>query len=347
MTFQAYLTAVMQAVNSSGDHRAALFVAQEVDPPNNQQLTTFLGILDTIIATETKKSGLGAKETAQVDARRDAIGLILNFVHTGPVTGAFSHIDRNIFCFQLALRVRRPKIIDQDQTTLCGPVALVVDVAKRDPVKYVRMALDLFETGRAYWGTKELAPGIIVRQGYNRLTPKADYIVLASIRDAWAIILESDTIRNIFTLTKPGALCQFLEDAGYTEVMDRTFFNMTTPLKILDAITPHPLHGQNHQPGDRGIKSLRLAEQEMSIGRSVVLNAAGTLSHIIGGDPAVPAPGPIDPAATHWTLLRKLTFIGTTHVAVRLITWGGARQRTIPLNVFLSYYCGYVSANPG
>lgn len=345
MTFQAYLSAVKQDIAAGYDHRDSLFPNQQVDPPTDLELLNFLEILDGIIRTETKKAG-GAKNTAQVDARRDAIALIMNFARTGPVTGAFSHIDRNIFCFQLALRVRRPKIIDQDQTTLCGPVALVVDVAKRDPVRYARMALDLFETGRAYWGTKELAPGIIIRQGYNQFTPKADYVVLASVRDAWAIILESDTMRNIFTLTKPGALCKFLEDAGYTEVMDRTFFSMTTPLKILDAITPHPLHGQNHNPGDRGIKSLRLAEQEMSIGRSVVLNAAGTLSHIIGGDPVVPAPGPIDPAATHWTLLRKLT-IAPPNVSVRLITWGGARERTIPLNVFLSYYCGFVSANPG
>jgi hypothetical protein len=345
MTFQAYLTALKQAVNGGGDHRAALFTNQQIDAPSDQELLNFLGVLDGIIGTETKKLG-GAKNVAQVDARRDAIARLINFVHTGPVTGAFSHIDRNTVCFQLALRVRRPKVIDQDQTTLCGPVALVVDVAKRDPVRYVQMALDLFETGRAHWGTNELAPGIIIRKGYKNLTPQADYVVLASIRDAWAIVLESDTMRNIFTLTKPGALCKFLEDAGYTEVMDRTFFTLTKPLQVLNAITPHGLYGENHNPGDQGINSLRLAEQEMSIGRTVVLNAASTLSDIIGGDPVVAAPGPIDASVTHWTLLRKLTITGP-NVSVRLITWGGARERTIPLNVFLSYYCGFVSANPG
>lgn len=346
MTFQAYLTELKQAVNGGGDHRAALFTTQQIDAPSNQELLNFLGVLDGIIGTETTKQG-GAKNVARVDAQRNAIARIIHFAHTGPVTGAFSHIDRNTVCFELALRVRRPKLIYQGKTTLCGPVALVVDVAKRDPVRYVQMALDLFETGRAHWGTNELAPGIIIRKGYKNLTPQADYVVLASVRDSWAIVLESDTMRDIFTLTKPGALCKFLEDAGYSEVMDCTFFTLTTPLQVLNAITPHGLHGENHRPGDQGLNSLRLAEQAMSNGRTVILNAAGTLSHIIGGRAAaVVAPGPIDPSVTHWTLLRKLAITGP-NVSVRLITWGGARERTIPLNVFLSYYCGFVSANPG
>ncbi|MGB6745228.1 MAG: hypothetical protein WBE38_16390 [Terracidiphilus sp.] len=345
MTFQAYLDAVRQAVNTvGGDHRAALFVTQQVDEPNDQQLLNFLGTLDGITGTETKKAG-GAKSVAEVDARRQAIALLIQFVSTGPVTGAFSHLSRNMVCFELALRVRRPKIINQHLTTLCGPVALIVDVAKRDPVRYVNTALQLFETGRSNWGTTELAPGILIRKGYNNLTPEADYLLLASIRDAWAIVLESDTMRNIFTLTKPGALCQFLDDAGYTEIMDRTFLTLSTPLTVLNVITPHSLFGENHNPGDQGINSLRQAQEEMSIGRSVVMNAAGTLSYIVGGQLAVAAPGPIQAADTHWTLLRKLS-ITPPNVSVRLITWGGSRERTIPLNVFLSYYCGYVSANP-
>jgi len=36
---------------------------------------------------------------------------------------AFTNIDKHAFCYQLAMRVRYPKIIDQSQTKLCGPVA--------------------------------------------------------------------------------------------------------------------------------------------------------------------------------------------------------------------------------
>jgi hypothetical protein len=343
--FQTYLDAVKQSLLPGGDHRAELFNDAGVADPTDKELANFLGLLDTIIGTETKKLG-GAKDAGLVGQRRDAIALLIDFALNGPATGAFAHINRNVLCFQLALRVRRPKIIDQDETTLCGPVAIVVDVAKRDPVRYVRTVIQLFKTGHANWGSVELEPGLLIRNGFKNLTPEADYIILASVRGTAAIIIQEPTLRNIFTLTKPGALCKFLTDAGYADVIDRSFLQLSTPLKVLDAITPHPLFGEAHFSMDQGVKSLRQAQLEIEGGRIVIMNAAGTLSHIVGyTQPAVAAAGPIEADATHWTLLRKLR-IDPNNVFVRLVTWGGARERTLAKNVFLSYYCGYVSGTP-
>jgi hypothetical protein len=346
IAFQTYLDTLKQTFNAAGDHRSSLFATKNVAEPTDTELMNFLATLLGIVGTETKKSGV-AKAPLQVGIRNNAIALLMDFATTAPIDGAFSHISRNQVCFELALRVRRPKIIDQQDTTLCGPVAIVVDVAKRDPERYVRTLTELFRNGRAAWGNSVLEPGLLVRRGYNKLTPQADYLILASMRDTWAIMLEDKTIRNILTLTKPGALCTFLSNAGYTDVLDRSFLLMSTSLKALDALTPHKLHGESHLPGDQGIKSLRQAAAELAGGRTVIMNAAGTLSHIIGHDASkkVAAPGPIDAGETHWTLLRQLTINGPT-VFVRMVTWGGARERTISTNVFLSYYCGYVSGNP-
>ncbi|MGA7341117.1 MAG: hypothetical protein WBX18_10995 [Terracidiphilus sp.] len=345
--FDSYLAAVRQAYSTGGDHRAEIFDTDDVAEPTDRELVNFLGTLLGIVGTETGKLG-GAKQQTQVDARSNAIRSLMDFANTAPVTGAFSHLTRNTVCFQLALRVRRPKIIDQDQTTLCGVVALVVDLAKRDPVRYARTAAQLFETGRSKWGNTELAPSLLVRTGFKSLTPQADYIMLASIRDTWAIIIGNETIRDVLTLTKPGALCDFLADAGYTDILDRTFLEMTKALSTLNALTPHSLHGQTHLPGDQGIKSLRQAQVEIEGGRTVVMNAAVDFSRGLknGAFTKGAAPGPIGAGETHWTLLRKLTIQNNGDVFVRLITWGGAREATIPQDVFLSYYCGYVSANP-
>lgn len=346
-TFQAYLDDVKLTFSTGGDHRNDLFNVTLVLPPTDQELTNFLGLLDGIVGTETKKLG-GAKDASLVTGRRNAIALLLDFALKGPLTGAFAKISRNTLCFQLALRVRRPKVIDQSLTTLCGPVALVVDVAKRDPVRYVRTAIDLFQKGHAAWGSFELAPGLLVRNGFNKQTPEADYVVLASIRDTAAIIIGEPTLRNIFTLTKPGALCKFLGDAGYCRIIDRTFLALSPALKTLNAITPHPLFDQNYLPLDKGIASLQKAQEEMGMGRTVIMNAASRLSNIVlGYAPANPAPGPIDAGETHWTLLRKLNVQPAPgNVTVRLVTWGGSGDATMPTAVFLSYYCGYVSGDP-
>ena len=141
-----------------------------------------------------------------------------------------------------------------------------------------------------------MAPGIVIRKGYKSLVPQADYLMLASVRDAWAIVLESDTIRDIFTLTKPGALCKFLEDAGYSDVVDRTFLNLSTSLNVLNAITPHPLYGQEHHSGDQGMNNLHLAENDISIGRSVIMNADGEhCRELSAARPQPPRPAPSKP----------------------------------------------------
>jgi hypothetical protein len=90
-------------------------------------------------------------------------------------------------------------------------------------------------------------------------------------------------------------------------------------------------------PLDKGLQSLKKAQEEMGIGRTVIMNAAAKLSNIVAGNsPANPAPGPIDAGETRWTLLRKLNVMPTGNVFVRLVTWGGSYDATIPTSVFLS-----------
>src|ERR1700730_841599 len=64
----------------------------------------------------------------------------------------------------------------------------------------------------------KIKPSATIRNGYKGLLPEADYVVLASVRDTDAIVMSSGLLRNIFTLTKPGALGQFLLRAGYKDV---------------------------------------------------------------------------------------------------------------------------------
>jgi hypothetical protein len=309
-------------------------------------LLAFLSKLEVGLHRETTKAG-SAKDATQVAQRSKAIRQIEDFVTDKQKQSVFAHVNKNVFAFQLALRARSPRNIDQKNTTLCGPVALIYDVAKPDPERYVDFAISLFSTGRGQFGAAQVTPSARIRRGYRvgRL-PEADYVVLASVRETDAIAISSDFLRNIFTLTKPGALCEFLTRAGYSDVQDHTFLNLSGPLKFLNAVTPFGLNASGHNPIDSGAGNLQKAAEDLQKGRFVVMNADSAVAKAVkdrGG--LVELARPLPAGDTHWTAIRKLQ-INKDDVLIKLITSGGSFEHTLNKDALLSRYAGYISADP-
>jgi len=350
MLFQQYLNNLDNAIRAGGNFRSAIFddVANIVGTPTRDQLLIeFLPKLMIAINLETGRTG-GAKDAGQASARGRAIAEIANFLETGGAS-VFSNIDKNAFAFQLALRVRSPRIINQGQTTLCGPVAMVYDIAKRDPERYVRFAIALLTTGTGQLGVAQITASTTIRNGYQRFLPEADYVVLASIRDSDAVILSLEPLRNVLTLTKPGALCEFMRQAGFTDVQDHSFLELSTPLRILNAVTKFGLHGSGHNSFDQGANNLQAAQTDLNVrGRFVVMNAdAAVAGAFLNGwsDRLGVRPDPLPAAETHWTAVRKLRITGNT-VRMKIVTWGGSYEGSIAKDALLSRYAGFISAQP-
>ena len=349
MLFQQYLDNFALAVRTGGNFRDSIFDdAQRItDTPSQHQLMDFLSKLTAAVSIETRSSG-GAKNGALAGDRGRAIQLIFDFVAYGG-GGVFANIDKHDFAFQLALRVRSPRTIDQDRTTLCGPVAMVYDVAKRDPERYARFAISLFTTGTGQLGVGQITPSMTICNGYQKgLMPEVDYVVLASIRDSDAIVLSLAPLRNILTLTKPGALCEFMRQAGFTNIRDHSFLQLSTPLRMLNAVTKFGLNGANHNSFDQGLRNLHAAETQRAHGRFIVMNAdvAVAQSFFDGNSKdLLPRPDPLPADETHWTAVRKLGIIGNT-IRMKIVTWGGSYEGFIPKNALLSRYAGFISADP-
>lgn len=349
MTFQQYLDQLDAAVRTGGNFRTQIIdKADEItDNPTREQMLKFFAKLGSAILTESGRMG-GAKDALQASARGRAIELIKDFVESG-AQGVFANINPYKFAMQLALRVRSPRIINQHNTTLCGPVAMVYDVAKRDPEKYARFAISLFTTGTGQLSNTAITPSDTIRNGHRSdLLPEVDYVVLASIRGSDAVVLTLEPLRNILTLTKPGALCEFMRQSGFTNIQDHSFLTLSVPLHILNALTPHSLYGSNNNSFDRGWRNLQTARAELQQGRFVVMNAdvavAGAFFH--GQSSLLTARTDQLPAAeTHWTAIRKMRFMGN-NVYMKLVTWGGSFEGAIKKDVLLSRYSGYISADP-
>jgi hypothetical protein len=311
-------------------------------------LLAFLWSLEAWLPREVTKAKV-AKDATEAAERLKAIKKIEEFVMDKRKQSMFPKIDKNIFAFQLAVRVRNPRKIDQKNVTLCGPAALVYDVAKRNPVAYVDFAISLFSTGAGSFGATVVQPSEKIRQGYRSdLLPEADYVVLASVRDADAIVMSSDLLRGILTLTKPGALCEFLLRAGYRDVEDHTFLNLSLSLKVLNAVTAFRLNASNRDAVDRGEGNLRRAAYELNTLRRFVVMLADidVARAATRADPKKLVPAKtLDAGNTHWTAVRRLQITGNK-VEVKLITSTGSYRYEFDKDVLLSRYAGYVSAQP-
>jgi hypothetical protein len=288
---------------------------------------------------------------------------------------AFPHINAYRYAIDLALRVRRPRIIDQSETAFCGPVSIISAYFKTDPKAATDFALSLVENGWGNLRDYRIDPGQHVKNKEPpdrfEMTP-VDWVLLTSLRhhfEALAALVGvfskegADPLRQ---LTKPGLLTAILTKMGYKDVVDRTFGYDTIPAtaKFLDSLTRYPFHAGTGDLKGRG--NLKRAELDLGRGMLIFLLAYGDLADYarsveksykeikkpkseLKSFPKVAKQ--LDRTCDegfpelHWTLVRQLT-VTSDCVLIRLYSYGKAREATFPMDQFLNVYQGYVMANP-
>jgi len=278
---------------------------------------------------------------------RDILGNL-----NGPA--AFPRIDRVKFAFQLALRIREPKLINQTNANLCGPNSLVIQMARDRPSQYAELAAQLFLTGRGWIDNLEIEPDWPIRLCFNNgALGECDYVVLGSVRNSPAILLGDGPIRDTGTLTKPGVLCDWLRRAGYQDVENHVFFDVPFFVRPIDWMTSGQIHGprptgftvpSNWQEKVRNLQTMR---DKLATGHKVIMNAEGALSQGLlcrNLDNSGLGQRLSNAMHTHWTFVKKMTLSNTDVTEIKLYSWGGSIKRgSIPIDDFVSRYSGFVS----
>jgi hypothetical protein len=320
-------------------------VDKQVNADQNS-VRDFINWMIAKIGTETAK--------ARSRDRIDALEIIKDFNATlGPK--AFPKVDRFKFAFQVALRIREPKFINQDGMNLCGPNSLLIQYAKDTPVGFALLARSLYETGKGYLDKLEIEPGPEIRGGYSEDIAEADYVLMGSLRNSAAVLLGDGIIRNIALLTKPGMLCEWLTKAGYSDVEDHTYFAVPFYVQPINLITQSSLHGPRPAHLLQGENSLALLQQKLAARHYVVMNAEADLSNLLLCSPRTltdqrftpSTPGPSSAMSTHWTWVKSLQIQGASHpktVDIKFYTWGKSCSiNGAPLDEFINRYVGFVS----
>jgi hypothetical protein len=332
--------------------------------PKKENARIFLNMFAEACSGEEKTKS--AAQNAQKLSRVTTLGAIQRFVSESatPTGQAFQSINRYRYAIELALRVRRPRVIAQAQTVLCGAASLLQAYFKAEPSKATEFALTLIDDGQARLRNYLVQPAAAVKAGCPDRIDMApiDWVLLASVRyhfeplaDLVGWVWGEEAADPLRQLTKPGLLVRTLRQMGYKRVEDRTFLDdASTFTKVVSALTRYPLHS----PGAsslRGEANLRQAEADLDQDRLIFLLAYGKLSeatperkkgahHVVKTKPQKEVMEEGFPAL-HWTLVRKLK-VQTGTVWYRKYTWGGVREATFLKDNFLNVYQGHVMADP-
>jgi hypothetical protein len=339
--------------------------------PDKTDTEAFLTAFATECANEGKAGAAATLKTNRVMA----IQFIRDyFVQVNsPTCMQYPYVNRYRFAIELALRIRRPALIDQGSEVFCGPASVYHGFFKTQPGEAAQFACNLVDYGRARLRGYTLEPLSSVKDSpmpptIEYLAP-VDWVLLATLRHHIEPLAElasrfmgEKKASPLRELTKPALLASWLQKMGYKPVHDRTFLipdDVNNPTWILDGVSRYSLPSTGLKTRKQQEDDLALATLELNDPLHpclIFLWGYGQLSEFAPLAPKsklVPFPTTTKTPDTekfweifpglHWTLVRKLHPTGT-HVELKFNTWGQTRAVSYPRDQFFHVYRGHVSA---
>lgn len=259
--------------------------------------------------------------------------LILSFMQSRE-PGRFPNLDRAQIGIGLLTRVRDATLINQGDSSLCGPAAFLLALATQSPKSYVKFAINLYDKGEATLGLggKQLSirPGTDCRNSNPDSfgMDHVDWLTLGSLRDSMNSVFDydDDTIYQALDwlfggdfrgATKGSTLASWFRRAGF-RVIEET--SLTETKDFANLKRANELRESGH------FVSLFINSKILSNNSS-----AGSL---------VP---------NHWVVLRK-PIMGlsenSSSVDLTVFSWGKGNLQVPkgPMSNLLGNYFGFVAA---
>jgi hypothetical protein len=204
--------------------------------------------------------------------------------------------------------VENPLLVDQGGENLCGPAAIVYELVKRDPIKYVRIVQQCYEQGKfqakTKWYTNNNAG--LYSETPDAITP-ADWIVMAVMRNA------SNTFFDFNTGDGFAAITTWLDMQEWSrEILGFGFavWNQASLNPLLGAPGTYKAPSDDIQIADRNFR------------------AGGVSFLLVCGDSVeTPATLPVPALPNHWIVYQgdlAVSGTGLTHgYKLNAYSWGG------------------------
>jgi hypothetical protein len=332
---------------------------------NAPEVRAFLQMLrQNLVAPLSSQQELALKE---IVGGNNYVGFI-DRPHPDPLK--FPNMNRLVIGLQLIVRVFDYNRIQQRNKSLCGPVTLMHDFAKREPLNYVRFVINMAETRRGslmlFGAEKSKFIEVDEKANFLAFTVKrtdekisiveADYIALGSLRYSVtglpyksAMAMDATTDKEMMT---------WMEEMGYSNVEDHMLNRLWAVAAKSQDVKPkfmkHLILAQNKIASHEVIlmcATHRLTEHQLHgaankrfdfdkhwFGKAIYKGLENAAMTWIGG---------------HWMHCRKIDINPATGVLFALDSWGESSEQLplfmrerLPWSKVTSWYRGYVSGKP-
>jgi hypothetical protein len=137
--------------------------------------------------------------------------------------GVWTHLDKRQIISEIRDRIENPYQIKQGEQPFCGPAAVVFELIRRQPDRYIQICQSLYEHGSFEGYSKNfVAAGRLCRSYGNLRMAQADWMILATLRDCANKIVPvhpkaPKLIRELGGITKPWEISSWIRELlGYT-----------------------------------------------------------------------------------------------------------------------------------
>jgi hypothetical protein len=228
----------------------------------------------------------------------------------------------------MLMRIAYPGLVDQNKSSLCGPVAVLYNLLLDRPGNYAQYAIDLYEKGQAKMVDLSIKPSDGVRS-YSppsyKIAP-VDWLTAASLRDSENWFLDYDNADNTFSgATTPMEMVWWFTRAGYSDIKeDANFARHQRDTKNMDEASR--LFSAGHRVCLLIDYQMIKTEHQAESGSAILMDR-------------------------HWVTLRSTIDRSGGNVKMTIYTWGNGNRQVpqsgvLPLDDFLMNFYGYVAAKP-
>ncbi len=230
---------------------------------------------------------------------------------------AYPNISRSEVVSGLRDRLATPTLIDQKNTSLCGPAALMYCLASSKSALYAQYVAELYATGHSTIGRLTVAPGAGCK-AYRATAASGihpvDWVTLASLRDSENDAFDYDAPScEVGGITMPDDLVDWFKDVGFSKDANVTNLVFTKDEATLTAAGVRRSHSHH-----------------------VCLFISANM---------LQSPHESSWTPDHWVVLASPVTVGSGRAKFSVFTWGGVQSVDQPVGDLCENFYGYVSSS--
>lgn len=147
-----------------------------------------------------------------MDETRGVSQALMNF-RASKRLGAWLYLEKDQLVQEVESTVENPFLVYQERATLSGVAAVVFELARRQPLRYVAICRELYESGAFINKGRLIEPSSQLRKSYPLKGMRTvDWLLLATMREAEATLFPGFSMELPVMISHPSTLRGWIQE---------------------------------------------------------------------------------------------------------------------------------------